>query len=159
MRHKTKLLISLAMALAATTATATTCGEEKCDVGEHATIHTSPAEPVAVCATDALAAYSNFTLYLVATNAASTQHDTIDANTVEANATGDSADVAKRLREASGVASANEALKACSQAKAGSDVVIVELSKKTNNAKVSGPNGEAPFWIPAEFLDRKAKDL
>lgn len=154
MPRKSTILASLALTLLATSAAATTCREDACDVGEHVRTYSAPGEPVAVCATDALAAYSNFMLYLVAADAASTQQATVDPNAVEAKATGDSADVAKRLREASGVASANDALKACSPLKAGSSVVVLEVSKKTNNAKVSGANGEAAYWIPTGFLER-----
>ncbi|MGA7436681.1 MAG: hypothetical protein WBW32_00970 [Luteibacter sp.] len=154
MQRTSTILVSLALTLLATSATATTCREDACDVGQHVTTYSAPGEPVAICATDALAAYSNFMLYLVAADAASTQQATVDPNAVEAKATGDSVDVLKRLREASGIASANEALKACSPLKAGASVVVLELSKKTNNAKVSGTNGEAAFWIPTGFLER-----
>ncbi|UPG93883.1 hypothetical protein [Luteibacter aegosomatissinici] len=154
MQRTSPILVSLALTLFAASASATTCGENACEVGQHVTTYSAPGEPVAACPTDALAAYSNFTLYLVASDAASTQQATVDPNAIEAKATGDMADVAKRLREASGVASANDALKACSPLKAGASVVVVEVSKKTNNAKVSGANGEAAFWIPTEFLDR-----
>jgi len=154
MQRLPTIFVSLALTLLATSAAATTCAENACEVGQQVRTYSAPGEPVAACPTDALAAYSNFMLYLVATDAASTLQASVDPNTVEAKATGDSADVAKRLREASGVATANEALKACSPLKAGASVVVVEVSKKTNNAKVAGANGEAGFWVPAEFLDR-----
>ncbi|QDE40921.1 hypothetical protein FIV34_17730 [Luteibacter pinisoli] len=154
MQRTSTILVSLALTLLATLAAATTCGEVSCKVGQQVTTYSAPGEPVAACATDALAAYSNFMLYLVAADAASTGQENVDPNAVEAKATGDSADVVKRLREASGVASASDALKACSPLKGGLSVVVVEVSKKTNNAKVSGANGEAAFWIPTEYLDR-----
>lgn len=66
MQRLPTILVSLALTLLATSAAATTCAENACEVGQQVRTYNAPGEPVAACPTDALAAYSNFMLYLVA---------------------------------------------------------------------------------------------
>ena len=118
------------------------CAFHQCKEGDTVVTFASKGSPAVGCPTRNLSIYANFSI----TNA-------VTFGTTEDNATGETAQLMKKMRDDAGVTSFKEAARRCWSIEPKQRVTVLEYSER-GAVKVSPVRGGAPYWTQSNHLDR-----
>lgn len=118
------------------------CALHSCREGDVVVTFYSKGSPAVGCPTKNLSIYANFIISIAVT-----------FRTTEDTATGETAQLMKKMRDDAGVSSFKEAAQGCWPLKPKQRVTIIEYSER-GAVKVSPVRGGAPYWTQSNHLDR-----
>ena len=117
------------------------CVFNRCKEGDVVVTAYNKASPAVGCPTKNLSIYANF----IITNAT--------FGVTEDNATGETSQLVKKMRDDAGVSNFKEAAQGCWPIKPKQRVIILEYSER-GAVKVSPIRGGTPYWTQSNHLDK-----